>query len=460
MRSPKTLRTLCTFAVLGSLALTNARPAAADAAYTDEAGVHRFGAATAAIPVVRPDGSKVLLTARHGISPNPTGWPLTSLTGSAGWAHFAAVSTNVDVGIVTPTEPWTVATPKVRLSRDHLARFAATARSQADLKAGDRVCRTGSSALSGAADAATSPNQGVPPEITGSGASVICGRVQTVGATSFTIASSDRVDGQLVAGGDSGGPVWKVISDGSFMFVGMTVTRPSATTAGAIPAWAIFDDPSLPLEPVLDPLPHGFLSIEPSTYRPTVGGTVSLRGMLRDAGGLPIAGQTVTLLKGPGLIASGTATTDAHGNVSFAGVTTTAGTATQVALRWAGSGAQPALASRVLSLGTTRLELISAPTSAAAGSAVLVTGRLTDATGRPVVGRNVQLRTHPGNTTTVVSAVGGQTGEDGEVTLALPDPGFSGAGTAWYSMRFAGDPATNGNPAGAAASAIVSLALT
>jgi hypothetical protein len=258
-----------------------------------------------------------------------------------------------------------------------------------------------------------------------------------------------------------------VTNDGGFLFLGIMTNVvqsgcgpfPGTTLLACdrvivLPAWKIDADTSLNASPMVAPYAVPFLTIDPSTYRPTPGAAVTLRGSLRTPANEPIAGQTVTLLAGSPLSPTGQATTDPQGNVSF--TTDSMIGEREFAFSWAGSPTYPPVASRIISVGSTRVDRISAPASVPAGQPLVVTARASDATGRPVVGRPMELRSYDASGAHTVLATA-TTDAEGEALLE------SGplTGPLTYALRIAGDdPATNGNPVGAAASSIITVPIT
>lgn len=440
--------------------------AGASTAVGDNAGVFRVGVTpgggTAAIPI-EVGGARAVLTAKHVVGSAGSGpWALTGLDGTPGSGLALAVSSSIDAAaIARPAAGGSEAF--VALAPDLTARFVSWARSPDDAQVGDRVCRTGTSPLSSGIGAPSAiANFGSPPDTPALGRHVICGRVTASNATSVTIGKSDRPDGLMVGQGDSGGPVWKVVADGTFLFVGIftTASQSAGTVAGlpvykagnVLPAWRIFGDSSLGATPNASPTNTTSLSIEASTYRPTPGGSVTVRGALRDAQGTSLPNQAVQILAGSPLAVIGFATTDDSGAYSYQLANVTQQRA--VAVRYPGGDGQAAAASRVLSIGPTQITLTSAPTTASSGSTAEISGAVLDAAGRAVVGRQVELRSYPPSAPAILATA--TTDIEGTFHLGYVP---SGSGLT-YAVRFSGDTAEVGNPAGAAASRIVDLVVT
>lgn len=435
------------------------------------AGIYKLGAVegsgSVGVPYQGADGTRGVLTAKHGVTGiGPTEWQISAADGTSTTGQVIGVG-SIDVALIRSTAQWATP-PDVRLADDFAARFSATARSTADAPPGTRVCRTGWSPLStSTGPGGGSPNYGSPPDVPGEGMHVVCGRVLSSSDGQIMVGQSDRPDGAIAARGDSGGALWRVTNDGGFLFLGI-MTGIVNTGCGPIPgttllacdrlivlpAWKIDADTSLSAAPMMAPYAVPFLTIDPSTYRPTPAAPVTLRGSLRTPANEPIAGQTVTLLTGSPLSPTGQATTDAQGNVSFTTAPITG--ARDFAFSWAGNSASPPIASRIISVGSTRVDRISAPASVPAGQPLVVTARASDATGRPVVGRPMELRSYDATGAHTVLATA-TTDADGEARL---DSGPL-TGPLTYALRIAGDdPATNGNPVGAAASSIITVPIT
>lgn len=180
---------------------------------------------------------------------------------------------------------------------------------------------------------------------------------------------------------------------------------------------------------------------------------MTLQGSLRTPGGLPLSGQSVTILAGPSLASVGTATTDTNGDLNFvtAGISST----TNFALRWAANTTYSAIASRVISITSTAASVPRPPATIPSGSHLLVTAHITDSAGRAIIGRTVALQFYPSGGGFTVMATG-TTNTSGNLTL---DGGAITAATQ-YAVRLSADPSTNGDPDGAAASAIYSVGVS
>lgn len=429
------------------------------------AGIYKLGigpgTGSTGIPYALRDGTTGTLTARHAVGGrSATRWPITNADGDVGYGVVTAASSPVDTAFLEGSAQWTTP-PDVKLSSDYSARFAAVAKSRADVVVGERICRTGWSPLDGTGDpSAGSPNLNAPPDIAPStGASVICGRVTSTQRNSFWIGRSDRPDGAIIAQGDSGGMVWKVTDDGAFMFLGL-MTGAACQTSTTIDgfatyslgnvqsAWAIDSDASLNVHPLMRPDQSAFLVISTSTYHPAQGSPVTLHGSLRDRDGSPIANTTVQVLSGAGLAVLGTTTTDSKGNLIFRTPPVT-GT-TSFAFRWNGDAAQSARSSRVISVWPTRATIDDAISAVSTGTALRVNANISDSAGTPVAARTVTLRTSPDSRTPFSVVATGTTDAHGNVTLTGP----AATSTERYQVRLSADPCTNGDPYGAAESSI------
>jgi len=470
MRHPARLAltsiSLC--AALIAAGLSNAGSAAADP-LASAAGIYKLGVGvgtgSTGVPYATTSGVTGTLTARHAVGdPSPSHWSISDASGygSAGYGVNIAASSAVDTAFLQGSTQWTTG-PQVKLSDDFAARFAAVA-TTSDAVVGDRICRTGWSPLDGdGVEAHGTPNLIVPPDIAPSaGASVICGRVTFANSTQIWIGNSDRPDGAIVAVGDSGGAVWKVTDDNTFMFLGMisdAIGAAVATVNGSAaygqalvqPAWAIDTDTSLNIHPLLHPDTTPFFSISTSTYHPTPGGGFTLQGSLRDSDGSPLVGKTVHILQGSTFTDIGTTTTDSNGNLTYP-ISSLTGSI-NYAFRWLGDSTHPASASRSIILSTMALTINTPVTSLTTGGDLHVSATLHDDKGHPAGGRLVSLYEYPlaGGTPTVVTSA--TTSADGSVNLTQPAVTASEN----YYVRFAGDPSTNGDPCGAAASGIYAL---
>lgn len=425
------------------------------------AGVYKLQAQTAGVPYVTDDGTVGLVTARHGVGDNTANrWTISDAAG--GSARVSVIpghsSAAVDVALLQAIDHEWDDAPPVALSDDYLAAFQAAAKSSADTRPGDRVCRTGWSPLSRGADGQATANVIAAPDIPGASKGVICGRIQATGDV-LVIGQSDRPDGLIVGNGDSGGAVWKVTEEGAFMYLGMIRSgildgpvingSPTGSTLYAVPAWRI--GAGLNVTPVTDPaLARPFLTIDPSSFYPTSGGTVTLTGMLRDAEGRVLANKTVEALQRGHSASLGSAKTDAWGRVQL--VVSPPKPSADYALRFGGDAGTPDVVSRWITVSPT-IATIADPVKAANGHDITVRARATSATGDPIVGRSVRVQIYPLDANSYTIGETGVTDADGYVTLTIPPQGHA----VRYAVRLAGDPATNGDPVGAAASAIYRL---
>lgn len=411
------------------------------------------------------DGTTGVVTAAHTVAGNPptTAWSLIDASGNIGQGYATAVSTAVDTAFLKGSTQW-ASSPLVKLSDDFRARFAAVAKSSADVLPGDRVCRTGWAPMDGTGVPTDgSPNFSAPNDILPSGgASVVCGRVISATSSTFVVGRSDRPDKAIVSRGGSGGAVWKNTSDRAFMFLGIVSAAlgnqtgtigglPAYSMLQAIPAWTIGSDVTLKVRPMLNPDGAPFFVLAASTTHPMQGAGTTL-GSLCDADGNPIAGKQVDILGGPWLAMIGTTVTGQNGEFQFP--VPSVGETQSFAVRWAGDSTHAASASRVIRISPTIVTIASPPSSVPAGSALTITARATGAAGSPVVGRQVSLQVYPNGGTTFSIVATGTTDGAGQVSLTGP------AVTAreGYAARLSGDDqASNGDPFGAAASAIYTV---
>jgi hypothetical protein len=452
-------------AALALAALALAEPAAANTGTADpfgtSAGVFKLGNQSVGVPYRLPDGRTGAVTARHGVGTDPwTDWNVWDAAGNRSTGRVIASSNaDVDVALVAPSTGSWASLPPVFLSDDYSARFQARAKSVADVQPGDRICKTGWSPLSRNGAGHRLPNATAPADIPSAGNGVICGRVQGLSGLDIWIGSSDRPDGFIVGGGDSGAAVWKVTEDGAFMYIGMVKAMSHVAVAGdgnsygklglVSPAWL--------LESRLDATPmltnqRPFLTVSPSTYFPTPQGTVELRGSFRDANGDPIADKHVDVLQNYAGNVVASTRTDANGNYAVKVGTPTRGAS--FAVRFPGDAGMSAVASRFISVSSTVATVVNPPSTADAGGQTTLRARATSASGVPMVGRTVrvQLYTNAGSNDFTIP-VTGTTDDDGYVDLTFPTP----SADARYAVRLMDDPSSNGNPVGAAASAIYSL---
>jgi hypothetical protein len=430
-----------------------------------DAGIYKLGVGpgtgSTGIPYALPDGTTGTLTARHAVGgPSTTQWPITNAAGEVGYGVVKAASEQVDTAFLQWSREWRTS-PQVRLSTDYSARFAAVAKSRADIVVGDRICRTGWSPLDGTGDpSAGTPNLNAAPDIAPStGASVICGRITSTQRNAFWIGHSDRPDGAIIAQGDSGGMVWKVTDDHAFMFLGLmtgSAGQTSTTVDGYATysyghvqsAWAIGSDSTLDVRPLLNADPSPFFVIATSTYHPAQRSRVTLQGSLRDSDGIPMANTTVQVLTGSGLAAVATTTTDNNGNLAYQSAPVT-GT-TSFAFRWGGDATQPARSSRVITVWPTRATLNNAASTASSGTALQVSAHVSDSGGVAIAARTVTLRVSPDGGTSFSVVASGTTDSQGNVTLTGP----AASCTERYTVRLLADPRSNGDPYGRATSSI------
>ncbi|MFK3672242.1 hypothetical protein ACI2IX_18915 [Leifsonia aquatica] len=425
------------------------------------AGMFKLGSQTIGVPYRSSDGVPGVLSVYHGgIGTQPgTKWGVRDAAGNSTSATLvpSASSVDIDISLVAPTGAPLADVLPVSLSDDYRAGFQSVAAMQ-DIKAGDRVCKTGWSPLSRGADGSATSNVIAPPDIRSAGAGVICGRVWAVASNVILVHQSDRPDGLITANGDSGAAIWKATEDGAFMFVGVTNSAkhdgptiggaPTASTMNVVPAWHIAK--TLGVTPMTDPaLARPHFSLDPSTYFPTPGGSVELRGQFRDAAGLALASKQVAITRHDGSVVA-TVETDAHGR--FASTVVPSTTSTRFTAVFAGDGQTVATTSRVVEVSPTKVSVTDA-VAADDGSGTF-TARATSATGTPIVGRTVRVQlylTAGSNAFTIAGS--GVTDKDGTVSLKIP----AQSGPIRYAARLMEDPTTNGNPVGAAASAIRSF---
>ncbi|MFJ3394869.1 hypothetical protein [Leifsonia aquatica] len=453
--------------LLAVACVIGAAPAQADEAGSRAAdplakasGVFKLQGQTAGVPYSTAEGAVGLVTARHGVGDSSTtAWSLSDAEGvstkvSVIPGHSSAA---VDVALLRPAGSAWGGNPAVALSDDYRSMFQSAAKGPADTRPGDRVCRTGWSPLSRGVDGQRVANVIPAPDIPGAANGVICGRIIATGDT-LVIGQSDRPDGLLVGNGDSGGAVWKVTEEGAFMYLGMIRGgvldgpaingSPTGSWLYAVPAWRIAS--GLNVTPATDPaLARPFLTIDPSTYYPTPGGTVTLTGMLRDADGSVLAGKKVEVVQA-GTATAAWGTTDVWGRVQIE--VSPPKPRGDYSLRFAGDDAVPAVESRQITVSPT-IVTIEAPVSVANGEAITVRARATSATGDPIVGRSVRTQIYPVGSNAYEIGESAMTDADGYVTLTIPAQGTAMR----YAVRLGSDPSTNGNPVGAAASAIYRL---
>ncbi|NYK10220.1 hypothetical protein [Leifsonia naganoensis] len=454
--------------LLAVACVIGASPAQADEAGSRAAdplatasGVFKLQGQTAGVPYSTAEGAVGLVTARHGVGDSSTtAWSLSDAMGASSKVSVIPghSSSAIDVALLRPVGSEWGGNPAVALSDDYRSMFQSAAKGPADTRPGDRVCRTGWSPLSRGADGQRVANVIPAPDIPGAASGVICGRIIATGDT-LVVGQSDRPDGLIVGNGDSGGAVWKVTEGGAFMYLGMIRGgvldgpslngSPTGSMLYAVPAWRIAS--GLNVTPATDPaLARPFLTIDPSTYYPTPGGTVTLTGMLRDADGSVLAGKKVDVLQTGSSTPVGSGTTDMWGRVQVE--VSPPKPRADFALRFAGDETVPAVASRWVTVSPT-IVTIEAPVSVANGEAITVRARATSAAGDPIVGRAVRTQIYPVGSNAYEIGESAMTDADGYVTLSIPAQGTAMR----YAVRLGSDPSTNGNPVGAAASAIYRL---
>lgn len=428
------------------------------------AGVFKLGGNSLGIPYTTPEGTVGVLTARHGVGDDPaTAWRVTDADGRITSASIVPgySSATADTVLMAPNGFSFPPHPEVRLSDDYTARFQSAAKSRDDVQVGDRVCSSGWSPLNRAADGQGVANVIEVPDIPGRGQGVICGRVYAVGNTLIWVEASDRPDGLLNAVGNSGGALWKPTEDGAFMFLGMVYagqTNDSTpvvggaktyTTLFAKPAWHIAS--TLGITPATDPaLARPYITISPSTYYPTRGGTVTLSGRFVDDSGDPLAERDVEVVVNESESVLGTVNTDATGRFTYAVQPSRHGT--DYAFRFAGDEQLAPVTSRSITLSPT-VVTIAEPVTVASGQAVTIRARAASASGVPMAGRTVRLQLYPLDANTYTIGATATTDAQGYVDLTIPPQGED----VRYAARLMADPSPNGNPVGAAASAIYRL---
>jgi hypothetical protein len=427
------------------------------------AGVFKLGGQSIGVPYRSADGVAGVLSVYHGdIGAKPgVKWNVQDAAGNSTSASLvpSASSEAIDMSLVAPTTTTLADVLPVSLSDDYVAAFQSVAMSMQGVQVGDRVCKTGWGPLSRSADGSATPNLIAPPDIRSAGAGVICGRVSKSTDFSIQVSSGDRPDGLITGGGDSGGAVWKTTEDGAFMFVGTAVGVPTfdgptiggfktATVMSVRPAWTIAR--YLKATPMTDPaLARPHFTLDPSTYFPTPGGSVELRGQFRDAAGLPLAGKQIAITRHDGSVVA-TVETDTSGR--FASTAVPSKPSTRFTAVFAGDEQTVATTSRVVEVSPTIVS-VSDAVRADDGSGTF-TARATSGTGAPIVGRTVRVQlylTAGSNAYTIAGS--GVTDKDGNVSLEIP----AQTGPIRYAARLMEDPTTNGNPVGAAASGIRSF---